>query len=77
MEISILSFPEFCCQDRMVAVERDTMINLFCILAVYIFSVSFVDEKAKLRKLNSIWQVRDEFKLAKVFKTFRKISEQS
>lgn len=39
------------------------MINLFCILATSIFSVSFVDGEAKLRKLNSIWQVRGEFKL--------------
>lgn len=73
MEISIFSFPSICCQDRM-AVEKGKMINLFCILAVYIFLASFVDGKAKLRKLNSIWQARDEFKLVKDFKTFSKIS---
>lgn len=73
MEISIFSFHSICCQDRM-AVEKGKMINLFCILAVYIFLASFVDGKAKLRKLNSIWQARDEFKLVKDFKTFSKIS---
>ena len=73
MEISVFPFPSFCCQERM-AVEKGKMINLSCILTVYIFLASFVDGKVKLRKLNSIWQARDEFKLVKDFKTFCKIS---
>ena len=47
-------FSKSCCPDRMVVVERDAMISFFFLLAVFIFSVSLLEGKVQLRKLNSM-----------------------